>query len=161
MLEAPSAESQADLTPQKQQLLLAFHKTCWEEMTWRRNAGYRTVILGFGYFAMLIAVITFNHQIPQPIRICLAIIIALGTLFGAGYLTSNYSKYMTAAAQMVTIEDYFGAYDPDFLGSLGALMPPSRRQRPIIPLNKDVVCLWSILAFLAGGLITAAAILIM
>src|SRR5689334_8462000 len=51
------------LSPQKQQLLLAFHQTCWDEMTWRRNAGYRTVILGFGYFAMLLTIVTFNHNI--------------------------------------------------------------------------------------------------
>jgi len=154
-------QSAPELTLQKQQLLLAYHKTCWEEMTWRRNAGYRTVILGFGYFAMLIAVVTFNHQIAQSIRICLAIVIALGTLFGAGYLTSNYSKYMAAAAQMVKIEEYTGAYGDSFLGSQGALMPPERRDRPKIPLSKDIVCLWSILAFLAGGLVTAGAILIM
>jgi len=153
--------SPADLTPQKQQLLLAFHQTCWDEMTWRRNAGYRTVILGFGYFAMLIAVITFNHQIAHTIRICLAIVIALGTLFGAGYLTSNYSKYMAAAAQMVMIEEYVGAYDGNFLGSLGALMPQSRRDRPKVPLTRDLVCFWSILAFLIGGLVTAGAILLM
>src|SRR5258706_2816468 len=107
MAEQLATESaQPNVTLQKQQLLLAFHQTCWDEMTWRRNAGYRTVILGFGYFAMLLAVITFNHQIQQQIRICLAIVIALGTLFGAGYLSSNYSKYIAAAAQMVMIEEY-------------------------------------------------------
>jgi hypothetical protein len=61
---------------------------------------------------------------------------------------------------MVMIEEYFGAYDKNFLGSLGALMPPSRRERPKVPLSKDLVCFWSILAFLAGGLVTAAAILL-
>src|SRR5689334_2195990 len=113
--------SSPDLSPQKQQLLLAFHQTCWDEMTWRRNAGYRTVILGFGYFAMLLTIVTFNHNIEVRIRICLAVVVALGTFFGAAYLTSNYSKYMAAAAQMVKIEEYTGAFDPQFLGSLGAL----------------------------------------
>lgn len=155
------AESTTPLTPQKQQLLLAFHQTCWSEMTWRRNAGYRTVIIGLGYCALLLTVVTFNHQMQHQIKICLAAVIALATLFGAGYLTSNYSKYMAAAAQMVLIEEYVGAYDPHFLGPLGALMPQARRNRPQIPLSKDPVCLGSILALAAGGLVTAAAILLM
>lgn len=149
------------LSAQKQELLIAFHQTCWSEMTWRRNAGYRTVIIGLGYCALLLTVVTFNHQMSQQIRICLSVVIALATLFGAGYLASNYSKYMAAAAQMVMIEEYVGAYDSDFLGPLGALMPQSRRQRPNVPLSKDPVCLWSILAFAAGGLVTAVAILLM
>jgi hypothetical protein len=149
------------ISAQKQELLIAFHQTCWSEMTWRRNAGYRTVIIGLGYCALLLTVVTFNHQMSQQIRIWLSVVIGLATLFGAGYLTSNYSKYMAAAAQMVMIEEYVGAYDSDFLGSLGALMPESRRQRPKVPLSKDPVCLWSILAFAAGGLVTAVAILLM
>jgi hypothetical protein len=155
------AELPAELTAQKQELLLAFHQTCWSEMTWRRNAGYRTVIIGLGYCALLLTVVTFNHQMQSQVRICLAAVIALATLFGAAYLASNYSKYMAAAAQLVLIEEYVGAFNPNFLGSLGALMPEARRNRPKIPLGKDPVCLWSILAFAAGGLVTAAAILMM
>jgi hypothetical protein len=75
------------------------------------------------------------------------------------YLVSNYRKYMTAAQQTVLIEDYLGAYDPTYLGSLGALMPVSRRERPKVPITRDAVCLLSVIAFLAGGLLTTAAIL--
>ena len=42
-----------DLAAQKQDVLLAFHQVCWDEMTWRRNAGYRTVILGLGYCGVI------------------------------------------------------------------------------------------------------------
>ncbi len=148
-----------DIPAQKQQALLAFHQVCWSEMTWRRNAGYRTIIIGLGYCALLLVVIAFNHQIPWGLRICLAVVIALGTFFGAGYLMSNYRKYMQAAGQMVKIEEYIGAYDSDFLGRLGALMTDERRNRPKVPLIRDMVCLWSIIAFAAGGLVTAGAIL--
>ena len=130
-------------------------------MTWRRNAGYRTVLIGLGYCALLLAVVTFNHQMQMPVRICLSVVITLATLFGSGYLTSNYNKYMAAAGQMVKIEEYVGAFETNFLGSLGALMPETRRQRPKVPLSKDPVCLWSILAFLAGGLVTAVAMLLL
>ena len=146
--------------PQKQELLLAFYRTCWDEMTWRRNAGYRTIIIGLGYFGLLLAVVAFNHAMPPMVRYGLAGVIAVGTLFGAGYLTSNYRKYMAAALQTVMIEEYVGAYDPGFLGTLGALMPQSRRERPKVPLSRDVVCLWSVIAFLIGGLLTALTILL-
>jgi hypothetical protein len=162
MTQMTSPESAAEeCTGQKQELLLAFHRVCWEEMTWRRNAGYRTVILGLGYCGLLLTVVAFNHQMSAAVRTCLSAVIALATVFGAGYLTSNYRKYMLAAAQMVKIEEYVGAYGGDFLGRLGALMSPERRARPQVPLSRDFVCLWSIIAFAAGGLVTAAAILLM
>ena len=129
-------------------------------MTWRRNAGYRTIILGLGYFAALLTAVAFHRSMPVGIVYCLAGVIVIATLFGAGYLSSNYRKYMQAARQTVLIEQYVGAYDPAFLGELGALFPPDRKDRPNVPLTRDVVCLWSILAFLAGGLLTAAAIVL-
>jgi hypothetical protein len=67
---------------------------------------------------------------------------------------------MSAAARMVKIEEYVGAFNPDFLGPLGALMDEERRMRPTVPLSKDPVCLWSVVAFAAGGLVTAVAILL-
>ena len=149
----------AEVTCQKQDLLLAFYQTSWNEMTWRRNSGYRTIIIGLGYFALLLTVVAFQRNMPTNIRVSLGGVVAIGTLFGAGYLVSNYRKYMTAAAQTVLIEEYVGAYDPTFLGTLGALMPLSRRERPKTPLSQDPVCLWSVIAFAAGGLLTAAAIL--
>jgi hypothetical protein len=144
----------------KQQVLLSLHQICWSEMTWRRNAGYRTVILGLGYCGVLLTVVACNPHMLQPIRICLAAVIALATLFGAGYLTSNYKKYMAAAARMIRIEDYLGAFDANYLGALGPLMPAARRTMPDVPLLRDPVCLWSVIAFAAGGLLTAAAILL-
>jgi hypothetical protein len=150
----------ADISSQKQELLLAFYQTSWNEMTWRRNAGYRTIILGLGYFAVILTIVAFQPQMPTMIRISLGGVIAIGTLFGAGYLSSNYRKYMAAAAQTVLIEEYLGAYDQRFLGNLGALMPGARRERPKVPLSRDPVCLWSVIAFFAGGLLTAAAILL-
>jgi hypothetical protein len=147
------------VNPQKQEVLLALHQVCWSEMTWRRNAGYRTVILGLGYCGVLLTLVATSRPMNTPVRSCLAAVIALATLFGAGYLTSNYKKYMAAAARMVKIEDYLGAFDPDFLGPLGALMPAARRSMPSVPLAKDPVCLWSVIAFAAGGLLTATAIL--
>jgi hypothetical protein len=61
----------------------------------------------------------------------------------------------------VKIEQYVGAYNADFLGSLGALMPPQRRERPSVPLARDAVCFWSVLAFGVGGVLTAIAICVM
>src|SRR5690349_11362764 len=122
-----SQDAGAPLGPQKQELLIAFYQTCWNEMTWRRNAGYRTIIFGLGYFGALLAAVGFSHSMPPMIRYGLAGVIAIGTLFGAGYLTSNYRKYMAAAQQTVLIEEFVGAYRDDFLPGLGALMPPARR----------------------------------
>jgi len=152
------AMPEIDIPATKQQVLLAFYTTCWNEMTWRRNAGYRTIILGLGYFAALLAAVAYNQHMPPMIRYGIGAVIGIGTLFGAAYLASNYRKYMAAAKQTVLIEQYVGAYEPDFLGTLGALMPASRRERPNTPLSKDPVCLWSVIAFLAGGLLTASAI---
>lgn len=148
-----------DVSPQKQELLLAFYRVCWEEMTWRRNAGYRTIILGLGYCGILLTVVGFNHRMDWPIRVCLATVIALAALFGSGYLVSNYRKYMAAAARMVKIETYVGAYGSDFLSRLGPLMPAARQGMPNVPITADPVCLWSVIAFLVGGLLTSAAIL--
>jgi hypothetical protein len=150
-----------ELTSQKQELLLAFHRACWEEMTWRRNAGYRTVILGLGYCGVILTVVASIHNMQMQMKHCLAIVIALATLFGSGYLASNYQKYMSAAAKMVLIEQYVGAFKPDFLDALGALMPVERLAMPKVPLLRNPVCIWSILAFLAGGLVTSAAIFLM
>lgn len=149
-----------EFTGQKQDVLLAFHNVCWSEMTWRRNAGYRTVILGLAYCGLLLTFVASNRAMNMNVRVCLAAVIGLATLFGAGYLASNYRKYMSAAARMVRIEEYVGAFDKDFLGQLGALMDEERRTRPTVPLSKDPVCLWSVLAFAAGGLVTAVAILL-
>ena len=157
---ATEAPLGSELTLQKQQLLITFYQTCWNEMTWRRNAGYRTVILGFAYFGALLAAVAYNQHLPWIIRGFLAAVIALGSLFGAGYLASNYRKYMLAAGQTVKIEQFVGAYEPNFLGELGALMPAERANRPKVPLSRDPVCLWSVIAFAAGGLLCAAAILI-
>jgi hypothetical protein len=162
MTTAISADSVSQQLPQqKLDVLLAFHRVCWEEMTWRRNAGYRTVILGLGYCAAVVLTLAFNHATALPLRICLAAVMTLATLFGAGYLMSNYRKYMGAMGRMVLIELHLGAYDPEFLGPLGALMPAERRLRPTIPLQNDPVCLWSIIAFAIGGLLTAAAALLL
>lgn len=150
-----------DLTSQKQELLLTFYRICWDEMTWRRNAGYRTIILGLGYCGALLTAVAFNHQMPWAVRACLAAVITLATLFGAGYLTSNYRKYLGALGRMVAIEEHAGAFDADFLGPQGPLMPAARRSAPSVPITKDPVCLWSVIAFAAGGLVTAAAILML
>lgn len=154
------AHAAEDLTPQKQQALLTFHRTCWEEMTWRRNAGYRTVILGLAYCGLLLAIIAY-HPLSLHVRLCLAAVMALASGFGAGYLTGNYRDYMSAAARMVKIEEYLGAFEHDYLGQLGALMPEARRTWPSTPLSQDQVCLWSVITFAAAGLGTAAAILLM
>ena len=149
------------LAPQKQELLLALYRTAWEEMTWRRNAGYRTVILGLGYCGVILTVVACTHLMPGPTRVCLAGVIALATLFGSGYLASNYQKYMDAARRMVLIEEHVGAFDADFLGRFGALMPAARRTFPTVPLGRNLICIWSIIALAAGGLATAAGILLM
>ena len=80
----PTAEP---VNPQKQEVLLALHQVCWSEMTWRRNAGYRTVILGLGYCGVLLTLVATSRPMNIPVRGCLAAVIALATLFGAGYLT--------------------------------------------------------------------------
>jgi hypothetical protein len=159
MTEFATAEVKGEFTGQKQEVLLAFHRVCWEEMTWRRNAGYRTVILGMAYCGLLLTLLA-ARTIHLNVRICLAAVVALATLFGAGYLASNYRKYMEAARRMVRIEEYVGAFKGDYLGPLGALMDEARRTRPNVPLSKDPVCLWSVVAFAAGGLLTAGAILL-
>jgi hypothetical protein len=153
--------TQHEPSSQKQQLLLTFYQVCWSEMTWRRNAGYRTIILGLGYCGVLLAVVSFNRHMPDSGRYLLATVIAIATLFGGGYLLSNYRKYMSAAKRMVTIESYCGAYDPDFLGAKGPLMPQERLASPDRPITRDPVCLWSVIAFVAGGLLTAVAIVTM
>ena len=153
--------SQENLTPQKQDLLLSFYKHAVDDMTWRRNAGYRTIIIGLGYCTLLLAVLAFNHQLTWTIKVCLSVVMLIASLFGSGYLASNYSKYMAAVRKMVLIEDYVGALDPEFLGKLGALLPASRRSWPDTKLTQDLVPFLSIIAFLVGGLITAGAILAM
>lgn len=154
-----AGEPALPIDPQKQAALLAFYQTCWNEMSWRRNAGYRTVILGFAYFGLLLSLLAFNPHPSSALRIGLALVLAIGTLFGAGYLTSNYRKYMAASELTVKIEASLGAYQPDYLGYLGALMPKERWDRPKVPLMQDGVCFLSVLAFLSGGLLTALFIL--
>ena len=149
------------LTEQKMHMLLEFHQMCWNELSWRRTAGYRTIIFGLGYLSGLLAVVAFNHNMPNGIRICMAIVVAIATLFGSGYLASNYYKYTAAFKKCVAIEEYVGAYNADFLGALGPLMPPGRKTWANLPLHRNPVCIWSILAFAAGGLVTAFAILLM
>lgn len=146
---------------QKLHILLSFHQLCWNELSWRRTAGYRTIIFGLGYLSGLLAVVAFNHNMPYGIRVCMAIVVAIATLFGSGYLVSNYYKYTAAFRKCVAIEDHVGAFNPDFLGSLGALMEPGRKVWANLPLHRNPVCIWSILAFAAGGLVTAFAILLM
>jgi hypothetical protein len=141
-------------------MLLEFHQMCWNELSWRRTAGYRTIIFGLGYLSGLLAVVAFNHNMPGGIRICMAIVVAIATVFGSGYLVSNYYKYTAAFKKCVAIEQYVGAYDPDFLGQFGALMPEGRIKWANLPLHRNPVCIWSILAFAAGGLVTAFAILL-
>lgn len=154
-----AGEAPFPIDPQKQAALLSFYQTCWNEMSWRRNAGYRTVILGFAYFGILLSLVAFNSHPSGALRIALSLVLAIGTLFGAGYLTSNYRKYMAASALTVKIEAFLGAYQSDYLGTLGPLMPLQRRERPNVPLSKDPVCFLSVLAFLGGGLLTAIFIL--
>jgi hypothetical protein len=151
----------SDLTNQKQELLLSFYKHAIDDMTWRRNAGYRTIIIGLGYCTLLLAVLAFNRQLSWGVKGCLSGVLLIGTLFGSGYLAANYTKYMAAVKKMVLIEEYVGAFDPEFLGKLGALFPSSRRNWPETKLLQDLVPFLSIIAFLVGGLITAGAILAM
>jgi hypothetical protein len=148
------------LSEQKLHMLLEFHQMSWNELSWRRTAGYRTIIFGLGYLSGLLAVVAFNHDMPNGIRVCMAIVVGIATLFGSGYLVSNYYKYTAAFKKCVAIEEYVGAYDADFLGSFGALMPPGRKTWANLPLYRNPVCIWSILAFAAGGLVTAFAILL-
>ena len=158
MTTDPSAGA---LSEQKLHMLLEFHQMCWTELSWRRTAGYRTIIFGLGYLSGLLAVVAFNHNMPQGIRICMAIVVGIATFFGSGYLASNYYKYTAAFKKCVAIEEYVGAFDSNFLGALGALMPPGRKAWADLPLHRNPVCIWSILAFAAGGLVTAFAILLM
>jgi hypothetical protein len=146
-------------TSQKQELLLAFYKTSSDEASWRRTAGYRTVILGLGYCGVILTVVASHPIRSEPLKISLAAVIGLAAVFGSGYLVSNYEKYMSAVKRMVLIEEQFGAFNDDFLGALGPLMPAGRRSLPAVPLIRNPICIWSIVAFAAGGLITAAAIL--
>lgn len=157
----PSSEPvfSPELTPQKLEMLLAFHRDCSEEMGWRRTAGYRTVILGLAYCGLFLAVFGYIHPSPHA-RICLSAVIALASIFGSGYLVGNYQRYVCAAGRAVKIEQYLGAYDANFLGALGPLMPASRRNWPGTPLHRDAVSLWSVIALGAGGLGTAAAVLL-
>jgi hypothetical protein len=160
MNDHPPIDAGESVAPQKQQLLLALYQVGWDEMTWRRNAGYRTVILGLGYCGVILTVLAYNRQMNGNLKACLATVIALATLFGAGYLVSNYKKYMAAAGRIVAIEAYLGAFDDNFLGKRGPLMPKQRHEWPRVPLTRDPVCFWSVLAFLGGGLVTAGAILL-
>ena len=54
------------------ELLLSIHRQAFEEMSWRRNAGYRTIIIGFGYFTLLIALVAFNRAMPFNVRVFIA-----------------------------------------------------------------------------------------
>jgi hypothetical protein len=148
------------LSHQKQELLIALYQVCWGEMTWRRNAGYRTVILGLAYCGLLLAGVAV-HPINVHVRMCLSGVIVLASLFGAGYLIGNYKSYMSAASRAVAIEDYVGAFDSDFLGKLGPLMQPGRRAWPRVPLTKDMKSLWSVIVFAVGGLGTALGIMLL
>ena len=150
-----------ETTPHKQDVLLTFYRTAWDEMCWRRNAGYRTIIFGFAYLGLLLALVLFNRSMPFGAKICLSTVIAVATVFGGGWLTSNYNLYMNAMGRMVKIEEHLGAFDPDFLGRLGAFCPPGRRTVHETPLTRDPVSLWSVIAFVVGGLLTAVAILVM
>ncbi|HET6246662.1 MAG TPA: hypothetical protein VFE47_03105 [Tepidisphaeraceae bacterium] len=150
----------SEFTPHKQELVLAFYRACCEEMSWRRTAGYRTVILGLAYCGLFLAVVGYIHP-ASGVRISLSAVIALASIFGAGYLVGNYQQYMSAAARAIKIEEYVGAFDADFLGKLGPLMPASRKTWPATPLQKDAVSLWSVIALAVGGLGTAVAVFLM
>src|SRR5438270_3352070 len=88
----PMSDTPGDLTPQKQDLLLSFYRIAWDEMCWRRNAGYRTVIFGLGYCGIILTVVAFNSCMQPSVRYCLAAVIALAAVFGSGWLASNYYK---------------------------------------------------------------------
>src|SRR5437868_3147676 len=105
----------ADLSPQKQAALFEMYRVSWDEATWRRNAGYRTIILGFGYLAALMAVVAFNRQMTPAVKVCLASVVAVATIFGGAYLCGNYAEYMKALGRMVRVEQFIGAFDPDYL----------------------------------------------
>src|ERR1700682_4975765 len=94
----------SELTPQKQELLLALYKTSSDEVSWRRTAGYRTVILGLGYCGVILMVVACHRILIANFAKCLAAVIGLATVFGAGYLVSNYQKYMSGVKRMVLIE---------------------------------------------------------
>ena len=158
---ADEAPGPASATPDKQAFLLSVYRMAFEEMTWRRNAGYRTIIIGFGYFGLIIALVAFNRGMPTAVKGCMSAVLILGALFGSAYLSSNYGKYMEALRRMVAIEDYFGAFRPDFLGALGALMPAGRRSLPDVPLRASGIAVVSIIAFLIGGVVTGIAVLLM
>jgi hypothetical protein len=148
--------------PTKQSFLIAIYQSFWQEMSWRRTAGYRTIILGLAYCTALLAAVAMigpAHLTPV-IRYSLAGVLALATIFGSGYLAANYRKYMSAAARLVAIEQYLGAYNADFLGAAGPLMPAGRQAWPSTPLVREPVSFLSIMAFLIGGLATSAAILL-
>ena len=144
----------------KQSFLIAVYQSFWQEMSWRRTAGYRTIILGLAYCTALLAAVAMigPAHLTSTIRYTLAGVIALATVFGSGYLAANYKKYMSAAARLVAIEQYLGAYNADFLGAVGPLMPAGRQSWPATPLVREPVSFLSILAFLIGGLSTAGAI---
>lgn len=144
---------------QKQTALIALYQILWAEMTWRRNAGYRTIILGLAYCTALLTAVSFHPEMPDAMRYCLCGVLVIATVFGSGYLCSNYYKYMSAAQKAVAIEECLGAFRDDFLGRLGPLMPADRRDWARTPLTPATVSFWSILALLAGGLLTAAAVL--
>jgi hypothetical protein len=145
----------------KNAFVLSGYRMAFEEMTWRRNAGYRTIIIGFGYFGLIIALVAFNRGMPGAVKGCMSAVLILGAVFGSAYLASNYGKYMDALRRMVAIEDYFGAFAPDFLGTLGALMPAARRSWPDVPLRASGIAVVSIIAFLIGGVVTGIAVLLM
>jgi hypothetical protein len=143
----------------KVSVLIALYRAAYDEMTWRRNAGYRTIILGLAYCGALVTAVAALRQVRIEVRVCLSAVIVLGSIFGSAYLASNYYKYCDALRRMVKIEEYVGAYAPDYLGALGPLMTPSRKAWPETPLVKNPICIWSIIAFLVGGIVTAVAIL--
>lgn len=147
-------------TPQRQDLLLMFYRTAFDEVSWRRTAGYRTVILGLGYCGIILTVIGCHPIHSEHLKNCLAAVIGLAAVFGSGYLFSNYQKYMSAFRRLVLIEEQVGAYERNFLGDSGALMPSERKLFPAIPLIQNPICIWSIIAFATGGLVTAIAILV-
>jgi hypothetical protein len=155
--ETPGLRSPSD----KQAFLLSAYRMAFEEMTWRRNAGYRTIIIGFGYFGLIIALVASNRTMPASVKGCMSAVLILGALFGSAYLASNYGKYMDALRRMVAIEDHFGAFAADYLGALGPLMPPARRSLPDVPLRASGIAVVSIIAFLIGGIVTGVAVLLM
>lgn len=149
-------------TDSKTAFLITIYQSFWQDMSWRRTAGYRTIILGLAYCTAMLAAVAMigTANLTPVIRYSLSGVIALATVFGAGYLAANYRKYMAAAARLVAIEQYLGSYNPDFLGAIGPLMPAERLNWPATPLRREPVSSLSILAFVIGGLATAIAILL-